>query len=225
MFISEFAVTSQSILLFLAGLILLAERAAITQTKSVFTFFTFLNADNDRASLEGVNEKTLLNCLTKNGRSLILLVGYIFAFTISAIFRDWYPSSAACNSTLSSMSLLNHSLSILMSLLVFILYYSSLLYYFISGWTCLSRLAEMLRNRLEYKDLERINLAKELTIVNCLHGILLFMVLFTNKVICLISTNWSTLLGYFIDVGTILVTIILFYCHECRVNPRRTIIK
>lgn len=223
MLMSEFAVASQSVLLFLAGLILLAERATVTQSRSIFSKCGFLYADSDRATLEGVNEKTLVNCLTRNGRSLILLAGYLCAFLISAIFRHWYPNSVACESNIEHMGVLNQMLSLIFAMVVFILYYSTLVYYFVSGSTCLLHLTEMLQNRLEQKDLERISLAKKLTILNCLHGVCLFGIAFISKLLFLNPPNWLSLLGYFVDVTSIFITIIVFYYHESLVNKIRYI--
>lgn len=265
---SEFVVASQSILLFMAGLILLAERARITEqkqredeeagveeeeeemgedggggattiktrtnstitnnnNKSVFAYCGFLYADSDPITLAGANHTTMLNCLTKNARSLILVVGYMSAFAISAVLRHWYPNSAACESTLADMTPIVQLASLLLALLVLFLYYSSLVYYFFTAATSRARTVRMLRDRLSAKDFERIRLAKKLTIINCLHGVFLLSVAMCGKIMFVIPSppqplpRWLTLFVYYIDTIAVFVTILVFYAHEYVVNNKR----
>lgn len=264
MFMSEFVVASQSMLLFMAGLILLAERARITEqqqredeeageeaeevgedggggktrtnstttnnnnnnNKSIFAYCGFLYADSDPVTLAGANHTTMLNCLTKNARSLILVVGYMSAFAISAVLRHWYPNSAACESTLADMTPLVQLASLLLALLVLFLYYSSLVYYFLTAATSRARTVRILRDRLSPKDFERIRLAKKLTIINCLHGVFLLSVALCGKIMFVIPSppqplpRWLTLFVYYIDTIAVFVTILVFYAHEYVVNNK-----
>lgn len=214
-FVSKFVVLSQSFQLFLVGLILLAERSVLTQSKSTFNLFKFLFEDPDLSYLNDSTCRTLRSCLVKNGRNFTLVIFYMSAFGLSALFSPSRAISHVCESTIDSKPFQTQLAYILVfSFSVFFFYYVPMVYYFVSAATCFHRCREVMESRMQVDDIQRIRLAKKVTVLNCLLGLVLAVIALANKWFLIIPRKWFSLTGLLIDVWGIFATIVLFLLHE-----------